>query len=108
MKVQSSEYLKANKALYKELLDKLLNTYEYASILAADSVGKVYSVSKSGINMREDDLYTQRGFVVKVYNDGSFAEYSGSKISKEEIEDIVNNHPEDLPFPDVVIPGIND
>ena len=30
------------------------------------------------------------------------------KISKEEIEDIVNNHPEDLPFPDVVIPGIND
>ena len=50
MKVQSSEYLKANKALYKELLDKLLNTYEYASILAADSVGKVYSVSKSGID----------------------------------------------------------
>lgn len=90
MKVQSSEYLKANKALYKELLDKLLNTYEYASILAADSVGKVYSVSKSGINMREDDLYTQRGFVVKVYNDGSFAEYSGSKISKEEIDVIVD------------------
>ncbi len=89
MKVKESAYIKENKPLYKELLEKLLTEYEYASVLATDSYGKVYSVSRSGINIREHELYTQRGFVVKVYDRGCYAEYSGNKINKTEIENIV-------------------
>lgn len=96
MRVKESSYIKANKALFKELIAALLKEFEYASILVDDSVSKVYSVSKSGVNVAERDLNTFRGFVVKVYDKGSYAEFSGNKISKEEITKIVKLIKEDL------------
>ena len=90
MKVKESSYIKNNKALFKKLIDELLKKYEYASVLVNDSMGKNYSVSKTGTNVAEDDLYTTRGYVVKVYDSGCYAEYSGNRISEEEIDKVVN------------------
>ncbi len=89
MKVKESTYIKSNKPLFKKLVAELLKKYEYASVLVNDSMGKRYSVSKTGTNVAEDDIYTSRGYVVKVYDGGCYAEYSGNRISEEEISKVV-------------------
>ena len=90
MKVKESTFLSEKKPLFKKLLDKLLKEYEYASILAVDSLGKRYNVSKNGIGISSDNaLFTQRGFTIKVYSDGCFAEYSANSIDENSIDDIV-------------------
>lgn len=96
MQVNKSEFIKKNKPLFKELVDKLLEKYEYASVLVCDARGKNYSVSRAGIDVMESTLTTQQGFVVKVYDNGSYAEYSGNIISKEEIASIIKAISEDL------------
>lgn len=90
MKVKSSPYLKQVKPLLKKLLDTLLETYSYASILAVQSKGMTYSVSKQGINIAENDMLSQRGFVAKVYDGTSYGEYSFNEITEELIPTIVN------------------
>lgn len=90
MKVSSSKYIADNKALFRELVDRLLKDFEYASVLVNDSYGKGYSVSKAGTSLSESDLTTTRGYVVKVYDGGCYAEYSGNTISEDEIGKIVN------------------
>lgn len=96
MRVKESKYIKENKPLFRELVDELLKSFEYASVLVCDSIGKTYSVSMSGINANESDMTTSRGFVVKVYDGGCYAEYSGNTISKEEIGKIVLRVKEEL------------
>lgn len=86
MQVKSSKYITENKPVFKKLVDTLLKDYPYVSLLAQDGQGKKYSVSKSGISIAADSRITnQRGFVIKVYSEGCFAEYSGNRISEEEI-----------------------
>jgi len=96
MRVKESKYIKENRPLFRELVDELLKSFEYASVLVCDSIGKTYSVSKSGINANESDMTTSRGFVVKVYDGGCYAEYSGNTISEEEIGKIVLRVKEEL------------
>ena len=91
MKVEKSQFITEKKPALKELLAALLEKYEYASILATDSIGKSYSVSKTGTNIREDSVLCERGFVAKVYTDGEYAEYSFNEISKDNIGEIVEN-----------------
>ena len=45
MKVENSNFLEENKPLLKDFLDALLARYEYASILATDSLSRNFSVS---------------------------------------------------------------
>ena len=71
MEVGSSSILSEKKPLLKKLLDKLLSEYEYASILAADSGEKRYSVSVQGINITEGDLWSEIGYVARVYDGDS-------------------------------------
>ncbi len=89
MKVKDSNYIRENKPLFKELVSELLKDYKYASVLVNDSFGKSYSVSKTGANVGERGIYTAKGFVVKVYDGGCYAEYSGNEISETEIDKIV-------------------
>ena len=70
MKVKESSFIKENKPLFKKLVDSLLKEYEYVSVFVNDSIGKSYSVSKSGISISESELNTTRGYVVKVYDRG--------------------------------------
>ncbi len=86
MKVKESEYLKIKKPILKKLLEKLLAKYEYASILANDSKSVNYRVNKSGTNISEDSTLSERGFVVKIYDNGKAAEYSFSAIEDDTVD----------------------
>jgi TldD protein len=89
MKVKSSLYLKQVKPLLKSLLEQLLETYSYASILATDTKSMTYNVSKRGTTISEDDMLNERGFVAKVYDGKSYGEYSFNEITVDIVPAIV-------------------
>ena len=64
MKVTSSRLIEQKKPVLKQLLDRLLQTYSYASILMTDSKGKQYTISKQGISITEN-MFVELGYVVK-------------------------------------------
>lgn len=88
MKVKSSKLIEQKKPILKKLLDRLLQTYPYASILMTDSKGKRYGISRNGISANEN-MFVECGYVVKVYDGTSYGEYAFQKISEEEIEAVV-------------------
>lgn len=96
MKVKESEYLKIKKPVLQKLLNKLLDKYEYASILANDSKSTNYRVSKTGTNISEDDTLSERGFCVKVYDNGKAAEYSFSAIEDDTVDAVASEIAERL------------
>ena len=96
MKVQESNYLKLKKPILKKLLAKLLDKYEYASILANDSKSTNYRVSKTGTNISEDGTLSERGFCVKVYDKGRAAEYSFNSIEDDTVDKVFNDITERL------------
>ncbi|MBD5455481.1 MAG: TldD/PmbA family protein [Lachnospiraceae bacterium] len=96
MKVKSSEYLKEIKPLLVHLRDRLLEEFPYVSILATDSVGKQYSVSKDVTSISMISWLTGQGFVVKVYDGASYGEYSFNEISDNGIDKIVSKIKEEL------------
>lgn len=83
MKVNSSNYLTKIKPQLKELLELLLEEFEYASILAVDSKSKDYRVSAYGTYIGDDEILCSRGFVVKAYDNGEYAEYSFNEITED-------------------------
>ena len=88
MKVSASAFLQGKKPALKELLDKLLSEYEYASILGQDSVAKNYTVSAGGTNASQDNVLTKRGFIVRVMDKNGYGEYSFSDIDESAIDSI--------------------
>mgnify|MGYP001079576047 FL=1 len=95
-KVKSSQYLSQVKPVLLDLRDRLLEHYPYASILAADSMAKQYSVSKPATSVGMSGWMSGRGFVVKVYDGSSYGEYSFNEITEESIEKIVEKIREEL------------
>lgn len=89
MKVKQSEYLKRVKPALVKLRDRLLSEFPYASLLAQDSTAKSYSVSKTSTGIGMDAMLTGRGFVAKVYDGTSYAEYSFNELSEDRVEEIV-------------------
>lgn len=89
MKVKESQYLKEVKPVLKTLLNRLLEIYPYASILAVDASAFGYRVNKSVTSMAEDEELSNRGFVIKVYDGQAYGEYSFNEISEDTIEDVV-------------------
>lgn len=75
--------------IIKELMNKLWARYDFASILRAESTGKVYSVSASGIVANRYALYCQNGYVVKIFHNGIFCEYSFNELSSDNIDALV-------------------
>ena len=96
MQTASSGLLEAKRPLLKKLLSELLKTYSYASILAADSKGKWYSVSKQGTSITEDDVYTECGYVVKVYDGESYGEYAFNQFEEADTGRILEKIKEHL------------
>lgn len=96
MKVEKSSLLEQKKPLLKKLLSKLNDSYEYVSILACDTVGKRYGVSKSGIVVEEQSLFTDKGYVVKIYDGESYGEYSFNSITEDNITEIAQAVSESL------------
>ncbi|MCM1308498.1 MAG: TldD/PmbA family protein [Butyrivibrio sp.] len=72
--------------LIKELMDRLWEKYEYASLLASDSVGKGYGVSGRGITAAENSMLCECGYVIKAYDGKSYCEYSFNGLDRETLE----------------------
>ena len=89
MENKFSKYLKKKKPLLKELLDKLLEQYEYVSILATHVFGKTYSVNRSSTSVG-DGRAAECGFVIKVYDKGMYFEYATNKINKKDIDKVID------------------
>lgn len=70
-------------------MGELLKKYQYASILASDSVGKTYRVSKTGTVISTAGYTLERGFVAKIYDGVSYCEYSFSYIDETTIPQIL-------------------
>ena len=88
MQVQRSAFLQAAKPLLRSLIQKLSEKYGYASVLAADTRSKQYHVANTGVFAGEDELFTRRGFVLKVYDGRSYGEYSFTHIDEAAIPTI--------------------
>ena len=66
MHVKRRAFLQGAKPLLQELIGRLSQRYGYVSVLAADTRGKFFNVANTGVNAGEEDLFTRRGFVLKV------------------------------------------
>ncbi len=75
MKSEFSRYLASKQQDCEVLISLLLEHYDYASVLASDVSGTSFSVSRRQKGIREVSL-AERGFVVRVYKNGLYSEYS--------------------------------
>ena len=110
MQVASSKLIEQKKPVLKQLLDRLLENYSYASVLMTDSKGKNYAISNSGIVIGENSMFMEQAYVVKVYDGTSYGEYAFSHIDENEIDTIaeeVKNHVKgaEVIFQDVHVSG---
>jgi TldD protein len=87
MKTTLSPFLISKKPILKEILNSLNTKYKYVSILASDTIGTSYSVSNTGSNVSDSD-FSERGFVIRVFNGINYSEYSFNTIAN--VESIVN------------------
>lgn len=86
MKTVISNFLLTQKPKLQTLLHNLNKKYAYVSILGSDTVGTSYSVSKTNSSV-SDSSFSERGFVVRVYNGINYSEYSFNLINDvKEIE----------------------
>ena len=88
MKVIMSEYLTAKKPALKMLISQLGETFSYASVLCTDVKCKTFNVRDKATSVT-DGSWTERGFVVRVYSDGRYYEYSFNDISDEQVPSLV-------------------
>ncbi len=88
MKVQPSAFIQEKRPLLLRLRDALCAEFSYASVLAEDTVGKNYRVSRHSVSVGEGD--TARGFVVKALDKGRYAEYSFNELTEDAIPDVVD------------------
>lgn len=84
-----TQFLKERKGACKNLLDKLLEKYAYASILGVDSKG--FSIRTDRINTMIRDSDNEQGFVIKVYDGKGYLEYSCSDINDNNYLDVYND-----------------
>ncbi len=83
-----SSYLKKKKPLAKEIVEKLSKDFSFVSVLGTDVKGKNYSVSGPITGISPSSI-TECGFVIRVYNEGVYSEYSFNELEKNKIDDIV-------------------
>ncbi len=80
MQVVISALLREKKPLLKKLISELSKEFKYASILATDSKGKMFSVRKRSVSVGDSFMCTECGYVVRVYNGVGYSEYSFNAI----------------------------
>lgn len=88
MDVQYSDFLTLNEPLVKELVEFLSGQYSFVSVLATDCFGTRYSVTSSSTSVK-DSMWSERGFVVRVYNEVQFAEYAFNTLTNQDFPSIL-------------------
>ena len=76
-----STYLNENHDALKEIVTKLKKSFEYVSVLATDCQGKQVTVSEKNVSVK-DSNWQERGFVIRVFKDGLYSEYSFNELDK--------------------------
>ena len=84
IEAKQSEYLLGCRDKLKQLIEILNRDFDYASVLATDVTGMTYSVNQktTSVSQLRD---SERGFVVRVYKDGGYSEYSFNQLDDVEI-----------------------
>lgn len=90
MKVNLSSYLERQKYLTRKIVKELSKDFKYVSILGADTTGKRYSVQRTGCGIN-DSNWSERGFVVRVFNGINYSEYSFNDLSEDNYDEIIQN-----------------
>ena len=85
-----SNYLKKKKKVLKALIEELMKDYSFASVLATDVSGKNYAIDKNSTYVLPSSI-NECGFVVRVFKDGLYSEYSFNEIDEKTISDVVSN-----------------
>jgi len=83
-KLKTSNFLLDNKEKLKQIVSELGKEFDYVSILGTDVKGQKYTVSTASTNVSPSSD-EERGFVVRVYQDCGYTEYSFNKINVEDI-----------------------
>lgn len=78
----------------QQIIDRLSKDFLYVSILATDVTGKKYTVHTGGIDVGPS-ADEDRGFVVRVFQDCGFSEYSFNRLCVETVCDAVRKIAED-------------
>jgi TldD protein len=89
MKVAMSPFLASQSEKLQRLVAELSRRFEYVSVLGADSLGKQYSVQKNGVNVGES-RWTERGFVLRIYNESIYSEFSFNEIPSQNLADFAD------------------
>ncbi len=88
MKVQESKFITESRPLLLRLRDILTEEFDYASILAADSKARVYSVSRRNVSAGENETLASRGFVARAVRGGRWAEFSFNRLTEETLTQV--------------------
>lgn len=83
-KLNTSKFLLENKAKLKHIVSELGKEFDYVSILGTDVKGQNYTVSTASTNVSPSSD-EERGFVVRVYQDCGYTEYSFNKIDEDDV-----------------------
>ena len=86
MKAKFSEYLSGIKPGLKELIGILRKDYDYVSVLATDSTGLAVRISQRSRSVSGETMTTERGIVVRVCENGQYAEYAFNKFDPSQPE----------------------
>ena len=90
MKAPFSAYLTQVAPSLKELVSLLNEDYDYVSLLASDSVGFSVRISTRAKSVSNNTLTTEKGFVVRVYKDGLYSEYSFNEYDPTKVKETAN------------------
>lgn len=97
-----SRYLASRHDLCKELVERLSASYPFVSILGKHVTGKSIQVTSVSTNIA-DTFERQCGFVCKLFNGQTYAEYSFSEITPDTIDQLEKDIREKTKLPQEVI-----
>jgi len=83
MQAPASTFLKSKKPWLNQLVTKLNQHFTYASALGTDVAGKQYYVSDK-VTSIADSPWAERGFVVRVYNQGRYFEHAFNQLPEDD------------------------
>lgn len=82
-----NKFLKSKIKTAKSLVKDLRKTYDYVSILGSHVLTKRISVGTANTSI--DEIEGECGFVIKVYRDGRYSEYSCDDITDLKANDVI-------------------
>ena len=90
-RLTADSYLTGIRPLVIKLTEYLTaNGFEEVSVLAVNSEGKRYAITRAGTNIADDSMSSDRGIVIRVSDSKMSAECSRSELREDSFEDIKN------------------